>query len=197
MGGGADTAKGLITRPGPRLGKQVPLKFVRKGSGGKKSIYAELNLTSMVDMLTILVVFLLQTFSASGELLVVSKNIVLPEATNFKDLERAPVVGVSKEAVTLDGSPVADAEELNKENTVDWKITDLHDKLVTLKNNYRLLHPSDPFNGTVIVQADKNVDFKVVKKVMYSCAVAGYNNVNFAVQGHTKGAAAAPAGGGG
>ena len=175
--------KGLIEKPGPHLGKEVPLKFVRKGSHGGKSGYAELNLTSMVDMLTILVVFLLQTFSASGELLVVSKNIVLPEATNFKDLERAPVVGVAHDSVTLDGTPVADAQQLNQENTVDWKITDLHDKLVTLKTNYKLLHPTENFNGTVIVQADKGVDFKIVKKVMYTCAVAGYNNVNFAVQG--------------
>ena len=43
------------------------------------------------------------------------------------------------------------------------------------------------FNGTVIVQADKNIDFKVIKKVMYSCAVAGYKNVNFAVQQKAKG----------
>src|SRR5262249_5785317 len=135
-------------KPGPHLGKEVPLKFVRRAGHGKKSTYAELNLTSMVDMLTILVVFLLQTFSASGELLVVSKNIVLPEATNFKDLERAPVIGVSKDSVTLDGRPVADANELNKENTVDWKITDLHDQMVTLKNNFKLLHPSENFNGT-------------------------------------------------
>jgi biopolymer transport protein ExbD len=177
----------LIEKPGPHLGLEVPLKFVRKGSHGRKSSYAELNLTSMVDMLTILVVFLLQTFSASGELLTVSKNIVLPEASNFKDLERAEVIGVSKDAVTLAGRPVADAAELNKENTVDWKITDLHDQLVTLKNNYKLLHPTENFPGTVILQADKGVDFKVIKKVMYTCAVAGYNNVNFAVNERSKG----------
>ena len=141
----------------------------------------------MVDMLTILVVFLLQTFSASGELLSVSKNIVLPEAQNFKDLERAEVISISKDAVTLGGRPVANAEELNKENTVDWKITDLHDQLVTLKNNYKLLHPSEEFPGTVILQADKGVDFKVVKKVLYTCAVAGYKNTNFAVNERSKG----------
>jgi len=176
----------LIQKPGPHLGHEISLKFANKGAHGKKSGYAELNLTSMVDMLTILVVFLLQTFSASGELLTVSKNIVLPEATNFKDLERAEVIGISKDAVTLGGAPVADAAELNKENTVDWKITNLHDQLVTLKNNYKLLHPSEDFPGTVIVQADKGVDFKVVKKVLYTCGVAGYRNVNFAVNERSK-----------
>ena len=180
----------LITKPGPRLKAHTPLKFVSGGAGGRKSGYADLNLTSMVDMLTILVVFLLQTFSASGELLSVQKNITLPDAQNFAALEAAPIIAVSKDSVTLNGFPVADADELNAENTADWKITKLHDDLVTLKNNYQLLHPgngADGFKGDVIVQADKNVDFKVIKKVMYSCSLAEYRNVNFAVQQAKKG----------
>src|SRR3954469_14946292 len=176
MSAQAEEKPGLMKKPGPRLKKYAPLRFVRSGGHGKKSGYAELNLTSMVDMLTILVVFLLQTFSASGELLTVQKNIALPEALNFKDLEQAPIIAVSKESVTLDGRMVADAAVLNQENTSDWKINDLHDQLVTLKNNYKLLHPSEDFKGLVIVQADKGVDFKVIKKVMYSCGVAGYQN---------------------
>ena len=178
---------GMIEPPGPQLKKHVPLKFVRAASHGKKSMYAELNLTSMVDMLTILTVFLLMTFSASGELLQVQKNIILPEAQNWKDLEAAPIIAISKDSVTLDGHMVADATVLNQENTADWKIVELHDTLVTLKNNYKLLHPSDEWKGMVIVQADKGVDFKVVKKVMYSCSIAGYMNVNFAVQQKAKG----------
>jgi biopolymer transport protein ExbD len=177
----------LMRRPGSRLKRYAPLAFVRGGAGHKKSGYAELNLTAMVDMLTMLVVFLLQSFSASGELVSVQKNIVLPDAQNFKDLEAAPIITVSKDVVTLDGRVVANAEQLNAENTADWKIPDLHDQLVTLKNNYKLLHPSEPFQGQVIVQADKNVDFKVIKKVMYSCSVAGYMNVNFAVNQKAKG----------
>ena len=95
--------------------------------------------------------------------------------------------GVLYDSVTLDGHMVADATVLNQENTADWKIVELHDTLVTLKNNYKLLHPSDEWKGMVIVQADKGVDFKVIKKVMYSCAMAGYQNVNFAVQQKAKG----------
>ena len=186
-GSDAINRPGLMKSPGPRLRKFIPLKFVTKG-GGKKSGYAELNLTSMVDMLTILVVFLLQTFSASGELLTVSKNITLPEAINFRDLEQAPIIAVSRDAVTLNGDPKADSTELSRDGGVDWKIPQLHDDLVVLKNNFKLLHPNpEDFKGIVIVQADKNIDFKVIKKVMYTCAVAGYNNVNFAVQSRGKG----------
>lgn len=189
MAGAKGKIHGLIDKPGPRLRKFIPLKFVSKhGMGGKKSTYAELNLTSMVDMLTILVVFLLQTFSASGELLTVSKNITLPEAINYRDLEQAPIIAISRDTVTLNGDPKADSQELAKAESIDWKIPQLHDDLVVLKNNFKLLHPNpEDFKGLVIVQADKQVDFKVIKKVMYTCAVAGYANVNFAVQSGRKG----------
>ncbi len=174
--------------PGPRLGKTVSFQAAVKGihGRGKKATYAALNLTAMVDMLTIMVVFLLQTFSASGEIVFVQKNLMLPEAVNWVDLERAPVVTVTQEVVLLDGQPMASGDELTAQG-VDQKITQLHDSLVTLKNNYKLVNPSTPFPGTVIVQSDKTVDFKVLKKVMYSIAVAGYRNMNFAVKPKAKG----------
>jgi biopolymer transport protein ExbD len=176
-----------IKTPGPRLGHHVPLRFASKGGHGKRSVYAELYLTSLVDMFMILVVFLLETFSATGEIAFVQKNIVLPEAVNWKDLERAPIIAIANDVVTLDGTPVANAEDLQKDTTVDFKITKLHDDLVTLKNNYKLIHPNENFNGIAILQAHKDIDFKVLKKVMYSAAVAGYYNLNFAVQGKAKG----------
>jgi biopolymer transport protein ExbD len=173
--------------PGPRLGKSIPLEAASKKGHGKKQVYAALNLTAMVDMLTIMVVFLLQTFSASGEIAFVQKNLTLPDATNWVDLERAPVVSVTSEVVTLDGMPMASGEELQKTEGVDMKITQLHDQLVVLKNNFKLINPGTPFPGTVIVQSDKTVDFKILKKVMYSLAVAGYQNMNFAVKPKGKG----------
>ncbi|MFO0574992.1 MAG: biopolymer transporter ExbD [Polyangia bacterium] len=179
---------GMIKPPSPRLRKFIPLKFVTKHGAGKKSTYAELNLTSMVDMLTILVVFLLQTFSASGELLTVSKNITLPEAVNWKDLEQAPIIAISKDSVTLNGDPKGNSAELSAEQALDQKIPQLHDDLVVLKNNFKLLHPNpEDWKGLVIVQADKQIDFKILKRVMYTCAAAGYANVNFAVQQRGKG----------
>jgi len=53
---------------------------------------------------------------------------------------------------------------------------------VTSKNNYKLLHPSEDFKGVCIIQADKSVEFKMLRKVMFSAATAGYQNVNFAVR---------------
>lgn len=182
-----------IHAPHPHLYTSVKLESARAKltHAGRKSLYEGLNLVAYIDMMTMLVIFLLMSFSATGELLFIQKNIVLPEAQNWSDLERAPVIGLTKEVVTLDGVQVASGDELVADTaTGDAKLTELHDRLVTLKNNYKLLHPNEDFNGIAIIQADKGVEFKALKKVMYSAATAGYNNVNFAVQQKVKQAAA-------
>ena len=61
------------------------------------------------------------------------------------------------------------------------RIEQLIQDLETLKRNWSILHPQEPFPGRVIVQADQQVDFRVIKKIMFSCAQAGYGNVHFAV----------------
>ena len=158
----------------------------------RKSVYEALNLVAYIDMMTMLVIFLLMTFQASGEILFIQKNIVMPDAQNGTALERAPVIGLSKDVVTLDGAQVAAMDELSKDSaTGDANIAELHDTLVTLKNNYKLLHPTQEFNGVAIIQSDKAVEFRALKKVMYSAATAGYNNINFAVKSKAKSGAAA------
>ena len=167
---------------------------IKLGHGGRKSTSAALNLVAYIDMMTVLVIFLLMTFQANGEILFIQKNITLPDAHNWSELERAPVIGVTKDVVTLDGRQVATGEDLMKDSaTGDMKITELHDELVTAKNNYKLLHPTEDFKGVCIIQSDKSVEFKMLRKVMFSAAAAGYQNVNFAVRPKAKAGAAAPA----
>jgi biopolymer transport protein ExbD len=173
-----------IHAPHAQLFKSVKLEATsaKLGKAGRKSLSEGLNLVAYIDMMTMLVIFLLMSFSATGEILFVQKNITLPDAQNWTELERAPAIAISRDVVTLDGRQVATSDELNKDSsTGDFKITQLHDDLVTLKNNYKLLRPNEEFNGIAIIQADKGVEFKALRKVMFTAQVAGYNNVNFAV----------------
>src|SRR3954447_26638154 len=138
-----------IHPPHAHLYNSVNLEVAKAklGHAGRKSLYAPLNLVAYIDMMTMLVIFLLMSFSATGEILFVQKNIVLPDAQNWTDLERAPAIAVSKDVVTLDGRQVATMDELNRDSAGDFKIGELHDLLVTLKNNFLLLHQGETFNG--------------------------------------------------
>ena len=88
----------------------------------------------------------------------------------MSELEAAPVIAVSRALVTLDGRTLEPTE-----------LSDLYDQLVTLKNNFGLLHPSEPFHATVIVAAEEDVGFATLKRILQSCALAGYPDVKLVV----------------
>ena len=179
-----------IMAPGAHLKTHVGLGTGAHGGGhhAKKSTFASLQLTPMIDMFIVVLIFLLMTFSASGEILFVSKDIKLPFAEKVEKLDRAPVIGITYPendslggVVTLDGSEVSTARELMEDDSPDWKIAKLTEELEKSKHNWKLSNPDRQFPGEVIVQSDQNVDFKIIKKIMYSCGLAGYSNVHFAV----------------
>ena len=171
-----------IHKPGKVLLTRVPLKFVRKKvtGGGRKALDHEIPLVPFIDFLITLVVFLLTSFSASGELLAQQPNLKMPDARHAVDLEIQPIIAINPDVITLDGRRMADTRTLGAEARVE-RMEQLIQDLETLKRNWSILHPSEPFAGTVILQADKSIDFRVIKKVMFSCAQAGYANVSFAV----------------
>ena len=171
-----------IHKPGKVLLTRVPLKFVRKKvlGGGRKAMDHEIPLVPFIDFLITLVVFLLTSFSASGELLAQQPNLKMPDARHVVDLEIQPIIAINPDVVTLDGRRIVDTRTLADAAQVE-RIENLIQDLDTLKRNWSILHPSEPFAGTVIMQADRSIDFRVIKKVMFSCAQAGYANISFAV----------------
>jgi biopolymer transport protein ExbD len=174
-------------------------KSLKKG-GKKANTVADLLLTPLIDMFVILVVFLIMNFSATGELVTLSRDIQLPSATVTDELERAPIIQISANTVAIEGVKVGDSEDILKDP--DLRIPELTDKMQEMRKIDEMMHPGQPFKGEVIINADKNIDFKLVRKVMFAASDAGYINFNYAVLTSRKsaggeGGEAAPAGGGG
>lgn len=175
-----------IKVPGKRYGKRLEhSKIFGHGSLlAKKSTFADLLITPLVDMFVMIVLFLIANFSATGDILNMSKEIQLPEAKNVQDIQLVPVVMVSNDQVSVSGSIIGRVEELTRDEYLN--IPALEEKLRELKKQYEDLHDAardsdGGFKGDVNIQAHKEVQFRIIKKVMFSCASAGYNNINFAV----------------
>ena len=180
-------------RPSPRFEKSKILGG--KMSRAHKPTNSELNVVPMVDMFVMLVIFLLQSFSATGEVLYMQKDIKLPDARHGQMIEVAPVVAVSADQVVVTGVKVADIRELDSDSGY-LNIPALEERLRDEKKRWEFIHQADPdkkWDGVVNIQADKGVPFRIVKRVMYSCGVAGYFNVNFAAL-DVGSVAAAPSG---
>jgi biopolymer transport protein ExbD len=178
-------------RPCDRLARSKVLggKIVR----GRKGTNAELNVVPMVDMMTMLVIFLLQQFSATGEVLYMQKDIRLPDARHGQMIDQAPTVAISADQVVITGQKVADVADLDRDAGY-LNIPALEERLREDKKRWEFIHQSDPnrkWDGIVNIQADQKVPFRIVKRVMYSCGVAGYFNLNFAALDVGSGSAAA------
>ena len=172
-----------IVTPGKRPGDRVAHSkvFGKRFGRGKKGGYATIMLTSLIDVMTIMVIFLLMNFSANGEVLYISKDIKLPDAYHGSMIERAPVIAVSGDAVTFDGRMLLNTADLEKGEVLN--VPELEDALRDEKRRYEQIHvndPDHPFRGLVNVQADRRIPFKVIKRVMFACNQSGFGNISFA-----------------
>ena len=172
-----------IHKAGRRLMFHVPLKFVKKkvSGGGHREIAAALNLTSMIDYLVTVVIFLLMSFSASGEL-PTNKSITLPMAENTMDMVTAPMVAITGSQILVNEHPVGSTRAVEEAGRVMPRIDELFNALRTMKDDWKKLNPGKKeFPGVVILQVDKEVPAVVVKSVFQTAAFAGYPNVSFMV----------------
>lgn len=172
-----------IHAPGKRLLQQMPLKFVWKKvvGHGRRSPNANLNLTAYIDFLLVTVIFLLTTFSASGEI-AVDKNVKLPHAENAIDVVDAPMVAVNGNQILVDGTLAGSTRAIEELGRMS-KIDELYNILKAKRELWKSVNPADkPFPGVVILQVDHEVPAIVVKSVFQTAAYAGYPNVSFMVQ---------------
>lgn len=177
----------VIHQPGRRLMHKVPLKFVwEKVMGhGKRGVGAALNLVSFIDFLVVTVIFLLMSFSASGEISV-DKNVKLPKAENVEDTVDAPMVAVNGNQILVDGTLAGSTRAIEELGRMQ-KIDELFNLLKAKRELWKQVQPNKPFPGVCILQVDQNVPALVVKSVFQTAAFAGYPNVSFMVGKLPKG----------
>jgi biopolymer transport protein ExbD len=170
-----------IHAPGRRLMHHVPLRFVwNKVAGhGGAGVNAALNLVSFIDFLVVTVVFLLMSFSASGEV-IVDKNVKLPKAENVDDMIDAPMVAVNGSQILVDGTAAGSTKAIEELGRMQ-KIDELFNILKNKRELWKQVQPNKPFPGVAILQVDQNVPAIVVKSVFQTAAFAGYPNISFMV----------------
>lgn len=152
-------------------------RMKRMGRSKKKT--PGMNLTSLMDVFTILVFFLL-TNSASTEVMEPPKIITLPASVVETKPRETVVVLVTEENILINGKVVANTEEVAESKAVI--VENIKSVLVQARKNVigvRTRNISDTPEVTIL--AHKTVPFKLLKKVMSSCTSAGYGKISLAV----------------
>lgn len=142
-----------------------------------------LQITSMIDIFTILLVFLLKSYSAEGQLVQIAKSISLPESTAIEDVQPAVSVGFNGTSLYVDGKlliedvePVIASEEI--------LIEPLYEVLAANAQNLKevaAVNEAVDFTGEIVLQGDKQVPFRLLKKIIYTAGQAEYVNQSLAV----------------
>ncbi|HDP99413.1 MAG TPA: biopolymer transporter ExbD [bacterium] len=140
-----------------------------------------LNLTSMMDMFTIILVFLLKTYSTQGLLIHPSDKLTLPSSS----IEKSPEVGldliVSKKSIAVNHEEVEQVSDiLNHDGLI---IDELLNKLQIYAREAKRMEEQygTKFSGKVTIQADKEIPYKLLIKVMATCGQAEYPNMRLVV----------------
>ena len=153
-----------------------------QGRGHLKRGTFTLRLTSMIDMFTILLVFLLKSFSAEGQIMTIADDLMLPESTASEAPQTTSVVAITQEWIILDGRPIENVENVlrRQELLIPNLLRELQD-LRALTEGIGQLSADMAFTGTITIQGDKGVIFEVLKRVMITCGQMGYNDMFLAV----------------
>ncbi len=142
-----------------------------------------LRLTSMIDMFTILLVFLLKSFSVEGEIMSVARDLHLPESTAKTPPRATPILVVTNDWIILDGNPVESVDSaLQQPANIIRSLRDRLQKTRTFSERLGQLDASMTFRGTITIQGDREIPFQLLKKIMFTCGQVGFNNMLLAVR---------------
>ncbi len=146
----------------------------------------KLTLTSMMDMFTIILVFLLKTYSTDGQLVSPSEFLTLPQSTVEQPADVALDLVVSKQIVMVNNEPVALVADIAKGDPAVVEggiIKPLRDRLRYYSREAKKLEADYgiKFSGKVTIQGDKDLAYSELVKVMRTCGVSDYPNMHLLV----------------
>lgn len=151
---------------------------IRRMKRNRKKVLG-LNLTSLMDVFTILVFFLLAN-SSSSEVLTTPKEFKLPVSVVETKPRETVVIMVSPESVLVQGQAVIGMPELlaSKGDSIQA----ISARLSQLELNIIGISSKGIVAGKEItILADKSIPFRVLKKIMSTCTASGYGRISLAV----------------
>jgi biopolymer transport protein ExbD len=150
---------------------------------------AYLNITPMMDMMTILLVFLLKQFSVQQSAAAMAEGLQLPQSSIEKEGEAELNVTVTQNAILVDGDAVTPVRagsvdpSVKKDGANSYYITPLVDVLNKHANRFKKIEAlgGKPFSHTAHVMVDKNTPYRLLTEVLYSAGQAEFANYRLSV----------------
>ncbi|WP_340678027.1 biopolymer transporter ExbD [Paraglaciecola sp.] len=147
---------------------------------------SKLSLVSLMDIFTILVFFLMLNAS-DVQVLQNSKSVVLPESTAKQAATETLVLMVNNNELLLQGRKLATVaaimarpEELIPELTAELAYQGT--KAPTAAVDEQGSTQENPTDKAITIMGDKDIPYALLKRIMQTCAQAGFTNISLAVE---------------
>jgi biopolymer transport protein ExbD len=174
---------------------------VRRGGGGGRrrsrgTDEVALQITSMADIFTILLVFLLKSYSVSAIDIDVGKEITLPVARGGTESVEAMKLQVTPSGITIEGQPVLSLEnfapspsDLDREGNFPELVKALKRERERqrqiaseqVKQGMQEEEVKKSFDSKLLIVADKKVPYKLLKSVLSSAADMDFTDFKLVV----------------
>ncbi len=148
-----------------------------------KFVTPKLQITAMMDMFTIVLIFLLFSFSDKPETMNLDKELDLPQSTAKMDYNETIKMVLSKENLKLNDTVVAKLENgrvkgLRKDRLKD---SDLYRKLSFYREQMDRVLEDGKKGDHILFFCDRNIPFKTINSIMKTAVMAGFPDFQFAV----------------
>lgn len=136
----------------------------------------------MMDILTVLLLFLLKSFVVDAGVINPPPGVELPKSTSRDTPETALVVAISDDAILVGNRPVTTVADalLGDDLLIRALETALTEELEQM-DDIAVRQGEAAGGGQITIQGDRNMEFQLLQRVMYTCGFAGFDEMSLAV----------------
>ena len=148
----------------------------------KAPVSSTLNLTALIDLFTILVLFLLFNIAGGGDVLPPAGNLKLPSSISEKEPNPTVTILITRDEISVEGKPVGRVSEVLENPNMN--IVELETELKRHAEKairLGLAMGTEVFDGRVTLMGDREIPFRLLEKVMFTCSQADYFDIRLAV----------------
>jgi biopolymer transport protein ExbD len=168
-------------------GKKAIRSYARKLE--EPEVIKDLNITPMMDMMTIILVFLLKSFTSSTSTITFDQNLQVPKSSTQLKQKLALAVTITKKVILVEGDAIAPVNQGKVDPTVKrdgengYYITPLVEILEKHAKREKKVAEltGQKFDGQLMVIADQTTPYRLLTEIIYSCGQAGYANYRLLV----------------
>ena len=146
-----------------------------------------LMLTSLLDMFTIILIFLIISFDSQDENFKLDPELTLPESSARSAFKPAVNISINKGQLLMDEKPVVTLsggefdEKYYAEDQVPELVEVLQDRFERLELQAQYEGVSIDDKAVIIVQADRDIEYRTIYLVLRSAAMAGFFKYRMAI----------------